>query len=239
MAQLPNAFANIVHACEQKLAQLYPGGIPREVVARCNEELSILETSRYLDDFEICRILGAKAAKKGEYFCATGVLANSYVIYLLTEYSRDLNATHDNDIYPHTADPQAVYPFLRSGEAMDFDFNISEAFLPDMERTLQTLYPGHVLAPIGRYKKFSSRHGIEIEGFLILPEGKTMDDYPEMAARLSSGEPCLCGGFDMLSQLALHKITFTLHTRIEIPPKFLRRGMQRITFAAEPELTIL
>lgn len=236
---LPNAFENIVSACERKIDQLYPDGAPQEVIKCCKEELTLLKYSRYLDDYEICRVLSSAAAEKSEYLEATGVLANSYVIYLLTEYSRDLNATHDRDIFPNTADPQAIYRFLQTGVTLDFDYNISEAFLPDMKRTLQALYPDHVLAPIGRYKKFHSRAGIEIDGFLILPNGKTMDDYPEMNSYLSSGEPCLCGGYDQLRHIPLHTITFTLHTRVNIPPQFLRPGMKPISFAAEPEIIIL
>ena len=80
---ISNAFEHIKNACDQQLAARYPLGIPEIVMSRYTQELSYLEKSEYLDDFEIFRLLSAEAKKSSQYIFLRGTASGSYIIYLL------------------------------------------------------------------------------------------------------------------------------------------------------------
>ena len=80
---ISNAFEHIKEACDQQLTERYPLRIPEIVMSRYTQELSYLEKSEYLDDFEIFRLLSAEAKKSSQYIFLRGTASGSYIIYLL------------------------------------------------------------------------------------------------------------------------------------------------------------
>lgn len=78
-----NAFSNIKNACEKKLPLLYPAGVPDAIQARYELELSFLQDSELLDDFEIFRCLSMEAQKSSNLIHTRGTVTGSFIYYLL------------------------------------------------------------------------------------------------------------------------------------------------------------
>lgn len=79
-----------------------------------------------------------------------------------------------------------------------FDYGVSKDFLPFAKRVLEKLYPKNKVVNYGIERMFNmicGEKGDELEvvhsGYVILPEGRKMEDYPEMMTYLENGDPCL------------------------------------------------
>lgn len=97
---------------------------------------------------------------------------------------------------------------LDGKKTLSFEYNISEDFLPFAKRVLERLYPGHVIAPLGLCSRTERGDTIEMKhsGFLILPEGRNIEDYPEMIGFLDDGELCLSGNIMDIENHYMHRI---------------------------------
>ena len=82
--KIKNAYKNIKSACEQRLQELYPLGVPAFVQERYQKELDFLQHSNYIDDFEILRCLYKEARKCSQFISLRGTSTSSYIIYLLS-----------------------------------------------------------------------------------------------------------------------------------------------------------
>ena len=63
---IQNAFENVKKFSQEKLVEKYPNGVPETIQKRYLQELTFLENSDCIDDFEIFRCL-SEAAKKEQY----------------------------------------------------------------------------------------------------------------------------------------------------------------------------
>lgn len=245
--KIPNAFENIKIACEQRLSELYPYGVPELVTTRYQKELEFLKNSEYLDDFEILRCLQNEAAKCSQFLSIRGTTTNSYIVYLLSRSLLNPLPTHyycpscgyfeivDTKLFgidlPDSKCPKCQHNLIADGfnlssemvwgiggkKIMSFDYNISREFFPFAKRILQSLYPNNVIAPLGLFNRPPSEKDIEIaqSGFLILPDGQTIDDYPEMIAYLEDGELCLSGNILEVKENYLKRVLLLQHRCVE------------------------
>lgn len=60
---IQNAFENVKKFSQEKLVEKYPNEVPETIQKRYFQELTFLENSDHIDDFEIFRCL-SEAAKK-------------------------------------------------------------------------------------------------------------------------------------------------------------------------------
>lgn len=63
---IQNAFENVKKFSQEKLVEKYPNGVPETIQKRYLQELTFLENSDHIDDFEIFRCL-SEAGKKKQY----------------------------------------------------------------------------------------------------------------------------------------------------------------------------
>ena len=89
-----NAFQNIKNTCQDKLKKLYPKGIPEDIQSRYVRELSFLEHSNLIDDFEIFRRLSDETKKNSTIMNARGTLAGSILYFLLGNNSFIIRYIH-------------------------------------------------------------------------------------------------------------------------------------------------
>lgn len=80
---IENALHNIKTTCQQKLEQLYPLGVPSEILSRYLKELSFLENSDYINDFELFRRFSEEAKKCSTIINMRGTVTGSFIYYLL------------------------------------------------------------------------------------------------------------------------------------------------------------
>jgi len=86
---IPNAYENVSNACEKRLAELYPAGVPSEIQERYEQELAMLKNSDSLDDFEIFRCLSEESKKCMAIIYTRGTVSGSILYYLLGNNSFD------------------------------------------------------------------------------------------------------------------------------------------------------
>ncbi|MDE7422631.1 MAG: hypothetical protein K2N51_02895 [Lachnospiraceae bacterium] len=124
---------------------------------------------------------------------------------------------------------------LDGKKTLSFDYNISEEFLPFAKRVLQNLYPRHVIAPLGLCNRPRASQAIEMKhsGFLILPEGRNIEDYPEMTGFLEDGELCLSGNILDIENNYIHRILLLQNRCLE-----QMIAMQRKTGIYANEITL-
>lgn len=81
--KIKNACENIKNACENKLSILYPVNPPEDIISRYHQELTYLEHSELLDDFELFRLLLNEASKCSTIITMRGTIMGSLIYYLL------------------------------------------------------------------------------------------------------------------------------------------------------------
>src|SRR5699024_174482 len=83
-----------------------------------------------------------------------------------------------------------------------FEYNVSTEFFPFARRVLASLYPDNDVVPWGMFRfepglpisnNESRIIGISLAGYAVLPEGNTIQDYPDLISYLENGEPCITG----------------------------------------------
>lgn len=190
---ISNAFEHIKDACDQQLTARYPLGIPEIVMSRYTQELSYLEKSEYLDDFEIFRLLSAEAKKSSQYIFLRGTTSGSYIIYLLGNSL--MNPLPAHYYCPHCGHfeavntslfgidlPEATCPKCNTAMNADgfhvsiesvwgldgkkiisFEYNISEEFRPFAKRMLENLYPDNNIVSLGSLYKDRDKEIITME----------------------------------------------------------------------------
>ncbi len=124
---------------------------------------------------------------------------------------------------------------LDGKKALSFDYDISEEFIPFAKRVLQTLYPQYAIAPLGICRRPAEGKAVEMKhsGFLILPEGRNIEDYPEMTGFLEDGELCLSGNILEIENHYMHRVLL-------LPNKFIEQmiAMQRKTGIYANEISL-
>lgn len=177
-----HAFQNIKETCQQHLEILYPKGIPEEIESRYQKELSYLESSSYIDDFEIYRRLSDEAQKSSTIITTRGTLSGSFLYYLLGDnnfnplppYYYCTNCGHfemiDTSLFgidlPAIKCPHCESEIYADGfnlpiesvwgsngkKFISFEYNINSEFFPFAKRILQTTYPQNEIIPWGMFE---------------------------------------------------------------------------------------
>lgn len=63
LSVIQNAFENVKKFSQEKLVEKYPNGVPEAIQKRYLQELTFLENSDCIDDFEIFRCLSEEAKR--------------------------------------------------------------------------------------------------------------------------------------------------------------------------------
>lgn len=94
-------------------------------------------------------------------------------------------------------DLEAVSVFGIEKKPITFEYNIEESFRLSFADVLAKLYPEQKIVPLGMdVTAWGDSNDRSVQpfqanrGLLILPKGKTVEDYSEYMLRLKSGEPC-------------------------------------------------
>lgn len=92
---------------------------------------------------------------------------------------------------------EAVSVFGREKKPISFEYNIEESFRSSFADVLSKLYPEQQVVPLGMdvtvrggYDDRSVQPFQANRGLVLLPKGRTIEDYSECMLRLKSGEPC-------------------------------------------------
>lgn len=177
-----NAFENIQTTCQNRLEHLYPKGIPEDIYSRYQKELSFLEQSSYIDDFELYRRLSDETKKNSTIISARGTLSGSILYYLLGNNSFNPLPPYyyctacgyyeaiDTDLFgidlPPKKCPHCGAEILADGfnlpiesvwgitgkKSIAFDYNVNSEFLPFAKRVLQIAYPHNTIVPWGMFQ---------------------------------------------------------------------------------------
>lgn len=249
---IKNAYENIAQACEKKLKELYPLGVPEVIETRYNTELGWLEKSKFLDDFEIFRLLSEEGKKTSQYMAFRGMAPSSFIIYLLGDNRLNPLKPHyyckkcghmevvDTHLFgidlPKISCPVCNEELVGDGfnlplesvwgtdgkKHIDFDYNISSEFLPFAKRVIQKIYPENEIASYGLMGSNQRSNKLDVEtlevrhsGYVILPKGRTLADYPEITTYLEDGEPCITGFCNVLEQYNLKRVMLLPNGTIE------------------------
>lgn len=88
-------------------------------------------------------------------------------------------------------------------EMLSFEYNINTDFLPFARRILQSAYPDNAIVPWGMFEispdaqdAHTDTHaiGVRLTGYIVMPTGNTLDDYPDLISYLENGDTCITGG---------------------------------------------
>lgn len=218
LPDIGNAFENVKEACEKRINDLYPAGIPDIVKDRYEKELGYLEKSEYVNEFEIARRLFDRANNdRYSYFITIhGEVISSFIMYLISEskinplpahyycqkcghfeaantklFGIDLESIKcpscGNTIYPDGFNFPIENVFGVNGKTdkdLTFDYDVSMDFYPIAKEILEKTFPNNAIEP-------SHLYGPRPSEYIIFPEGKGINDYPQYIERLPSGDICV------------------------------------------------
>ena len=94
LSVIQNAFENVKKFSQEKLVEKYPNGVPEAIQKRYLQELTFLENSDCIDDFEIFRCLSEEAKKSNTLMNMRGTVLGSILCYLLGNHSFNPLSTH-------------------------------------------------------------------------------------------------------------------------------------------------
>lgn len=271
--KIENAFHNIKVTCQNHLEELYPKGIPEDINSRYLKELSLLENSDLIDDFEIFRRLSNEAQKCSSLISTRSTITGAFIYFLLGKtcfnplpvhyYCKECGHYEKIDTHLFGIDlPQKKCPncdsliwadgFNLSSESVwgingerekfiSFEYNVTKEFLPFAYRILKSLYPDNSIVPWGMFQIDSHLQspfpderaiGITLSGYVILPTGCQLQDYPDLISYLENGDPCITGGSWELEQSMLKPIRL-------YPLKYIEDliNLQRLTGIYANEIT--
>lgn len=179
---IKNAFQNIKNACQSRLEEIYPIGIPEDINSRYAKELSFLERSDYIDDFEIFRRLSEETKKSSNIINMRGTLAGSILYYLLGNNSFNPLPPHyycakcghyetvdthlfgidlpqkkcphcNNDIFADGYNLSIESVWGNTGKKIiSFDYAVNSELLPFARRVLQSTYQDNAVVPWGMFQ---------------------------------------------------------------------------------------
>lgn len=237
---IKNSYKNIKSACEKRLSELYPVGVPDLVKKRLDKELEYLKNSSYIDDFELARLLYAESKRTYQYIICRGTVTGSLIFYLISRsrvdpipmhyacpkcgYFEEVDGQLSGVDLPEKKCPLCGETTKHNGfdlsiesvwgakgdKKISFEYNVSSEFYPFIEKLLQKSFPKNEIVPFGSFYSSNdkSSKGMEIMGYIILSEGKSIDEYPDMQGYLQTGERCLTGNLSNIVNSQMKKITF-------------------------------
>lgn len=179
---IPNALEHISQACNDRLLQLFPAGIPAAVKERYDLEFKYLSSSDYIDDFELFRLFSDESRKNSTFLSAKSTTSGSFIYYLLSNGS--FNPLPAYYYCPHCGHyesapshmfgidlPPIICPVCRkeispSGfnlplesvwgndgkKSIDFTHRTSSEFLSFARHILTNAYPDNEIVPLGIFQ---------------------------------------------------------------------------------------
>ena len=174
---IKHALENISQACTDKLAQLYPAGIPSPVKERYEAEFNYLSQSEYIDEFELFRLFSNEARKCSTLISCRGTLSGSFIYYLLGQncydplpayyhcpecgyYEEAPSHTFGIDLSPKKCPhcESQIYPRgynlpiesvwgIDGKKHISFEYDITDDFLPFAQHVLTSVYPDISIVP--------------------------------------------------------------------------------------------
>lgn len=103
-----------------------------------------------------------------------------------------------------------------------FDYNVCDEFRPFAKNLLTNLYPQNAIVNCGILRRLTQgKHfdpnNVEMVhgGFIILPAGQTIDDYPSILTYLEDGEPCLSSYAHVMARNNLKRIVLLPSNEME------------------------
>ena len=80
-------------------------------------------------------------------------------------------------------------------KTISFDYNTSIEFYPFAKRLLERLYPDNAVVPYGLLSLIDKSSSVNMTmcGYVILSDGQTIEDYPDLQGYLENGDICLSG----------------------------------------------
>lgn len=181
LPKIDHALENIISACESRLSELYPAGIPEDILSRYQKELSFLKKSSFIDEFELFRRFSAEAKKSTMLINTRGTISGSILYYLLSNNSFyplspsyyckkcGFYETVDTELFgidlpakkcPHCGSEILADGFYLpiesvwggNGEApIYFEYNVSSEFFPFAKRILEDTFPNNQIVPWGAF----------------------------------------------------------------------------------------
>ena len=185
----------ITKACEERLALLYPKGVPEPVRDRYEAEMELLRASQAAEDFVLFWLLSKEAQKSALPLMGRGTVMGSLLYFLLGNGCFNPLPPHyfcgDCGYYEETGTrlpgidmPEKRCPVCggsiraegfglpvesvwgRDGKKnISFDYNVSQEFLPFARRVLERAYPQSRIVPWGM---FQMQSGVSA----VLPDGE-------------------------------------------------------------------
>lgn len=232
---IKNAFDNIKKTCEKELNRRYVGGIPEEIKYRLNTELEYLKNSDDLEDFELQRRFFDEAKKSMNLILTRGKITGSFIFYLignskvnpLPAHYYCPNCGHYEEVgrgiygvdLPKTKCPECGEDMISDGidipvqgvwggrSAISFESNVSSGLFPYIKRLLERIYPDNHIEISGIQLLNNESSEFVQGGFFILPEGMTIDDYPELISYLDDGTKCMAASVIESEEKSIKKIS--------------------------------
>jgi len=97
-----------------------------------------------------------------------------------------------------------------------FETHATSDFLPFARRVLERTYPNNEVVPMGRLFRLPDSEKIVMvpSGYYILPENRTIDDYPEIVSYLEDGTKCISGEWHIDPEEYDFKTVYLLHNNL-------------------------
>lgn len=182
LSVIQNAFENVKKFSQDKLVEKYPNGVPEAIQKRYLQELTFLENSDCIDDFEIFRCLSEEAKKSNTLMNMRGTVSGSILCYLLGNHSFNPLSTHyycmecgyyekvDTHLFgidlPSRKCPCCNTEMWADGynlslesvwgidgkKSISFEYNVNSEFLAFARRTLEKIYPDQEVVRWGMFQ---------------------------------------------------------------------------------------
>lgn len=179
---IENALQNIKSTCQDRLKKIYSKGIPEDINSRYEKELSYLEQSNLIDDFEMFRLLSDETKKNSTIINVRGTLSGSLLYFLLGNNSFNPLQPHyycnqcgyyevvDTHLFgidlPQKKCPHCGKEIMADGynlsiesvwgtngkKLISFEYNVNTEFLPFARRIIQAAYPNNSIVPWGMFQ---------------------------------------------------------------------------------------
>lgn len=240
---IENAFENIRNACEKALQKKYTGGVPDRVRERLDEELGYLKESCFIEDFELQRRLFEEARKSSNLMLERAVVAGSFIYHLMGDTKVNPLPAHyycpkcghyeeaGRGIFgidlPKEKCPECGETMISDGIDIPvmsvwddkswiyFESNVSSGFFPYARRLLEEMYPDNSIEIWGIQMQHGKNSGFVQGGFYILPEGKTIEDYPDLISYLDDGTKCMAASVIESDERHLKKVALIPNTYLD------------------------
>lgn len=118
------------------------------------------------------------------------------------------------------------------------DYNVDDEMLPSLRKVLEDIYPDHKVEILSMpvISAFDLSAAYRPAGFAVLPEGCTIEDYPELAGHLENGEPCIRNDYLKIKRTGIRKISFLPNDTVKMLAALQQAGGHSIADITRDDL---